>query len=177
MHRLASRITMALVTLTLLDLTGSVDAQQASKNQVPIKFPFVTVAQAVLIPLNPPILSAHLTGTGEAPLLGQYTFVGHQFVRLGPNGEPVACTDGVGALTGANGDALFINYSGLHHPTASPDVIGDNFTFTINGGTGRFAGASGSGRLTGEVKIGGAGPGKDLQSLILDGTVSTPRQP
>jgi hypothetical protein len=174
MKRLTCRISLALTTLALLGLAhpGPVGAQQAPANQVPFKFPLVAVADGFLLPLNPPILSANLSGTGEAAPLGKFTFAAHQFVRLGVHGEGVACTDGIGVLTGSNGDAIYITYSGLHHPTADPNVTGDEFVFIVTGGSGRFAGASGNGTLIGEVKIGGGPDGKALQSLVADGTVS-----
>jgi hypothetical protein len=177
MKRLTCRISLALTTLALLGLThpGPVGAQQAPANQVPFKFPLVATAEAFPLPFVPPILSANLSGTGEAAPLGQYTFAAHQFVRLGVHGEPVACTDGIGVLSGSNGDAIYITYSGLHHPTADPKVTGDEFTFIVTGGSGRFAGASGNGTLIGEVRIGGGPGGKDIQSLVADGTVSAPK--
>jgi hypothetical protein len=177
MKRLTYQISLALTILALLGLAHPcpVGAQQPPANQVPFKFSLVEIGEAFLLPFNPPMLSVHLTAAGEAVPLGQYTFAAHQFVRLGVRGEPVACTDGIGVLTGSGGDAIYITYSGLHHPMADPKVVGDEFTFVITGGSGRFAGASGSGTMLGEVRIGGGPGGKDQANLAVDGTISAPK--
>ena len=47
-------------------------------------------------------------------------------------------------FTAANGDTLTANFTGKSSPTATPGVILIVETATISGGTGRFAGATGS---------------------------------
>lgn len=56
-------------------------------------------------------------------------------------------------LTAANGDELFIDYTAT---TPLPDATGAIHpagTFTIVGGTGRFAGATGGGTLTADANV------------------------
>jgi len=60
--------------------------------------------------------------------------------------------DGHAVVTRKNGDKLNIHYTGLS-PAPSPDDTGvghlnDDLEFVIEGGTGRFENATGSGRLT-----------------------------
>src|SRR5207249_8606528 len=47
-------------------------------------------------------------------------------------------------FTAANGDTLFADFTGEATPTATPGVLYIEETATITGGTGRFAGATGS---------------------------------
>ena len=51
---------------------------------------------------------------------------------------------GSGVYTAANGDSLFVDLVGHGVPTENPDVISIVDVQTITGGTGRFAGATGS---------------------------------
>jgi hypothetical protein len=47
-------------------------------------------------------------------------------------------------FTAANGDTLFADFTGQATPTATPGVLYIEETAIITGGTGRFAGATGS---------------------------------
>ena len=47
-------------------------------------------------------------------------------------------------FTAANGDTLRASFTGLGTPTATPGIASIVETATITGGTGRFAGATGS---------------------------------
>ena len=65
---------------------------------------------------------------------------------------PQNSIDGHAVVTRKNGDKLRIHYTGLS-PAPSPDDTGvghldDDLEFVIEGGTGRFENATGSGRLT-----------------------------
>jgi hypothetical protein len=63
-------------------------------------------------------------------------------------------------MTAANGDRLYATYSGTVDPLAGVegDVISGVTHFTITGGTGRFAGASGSGDMSFEGTLHFASP-------------------
>jgi len=51
-------------------------------------------------------------------------------------------------ITAANGDRIFVSGNGVSCPTSSnPPTFQDTVTFTVTGGTGRFAQASGSGQV------------------------------
>jgi hypothetical protein len=66
-------------------------------------------------------------------------------------------------LTGSNGDKLFIAYEGVLAPVATTAIdgkFGVTATYEVAGGTGRFAGATGGGEVTGDylfAEYGGVG--------------------
>lgn len=93
-------------------------------------------------------------GIGEATHLGRFsvriTFCVDATDLLDDGqltaGESVPYDNGVGTLTAANGDELWIAVAGAVLPSDHPDYdfeFADPFTFT--GGTGRFQGAGGGG--------------------------------
>jgi hypothetical protein len=102
---------------------------------------------------NPPIFKIF----GTAPATG--TFVGkNATLETTEKATPQPPTyqqnevDGHAVVTRKNGDKLNIHYNGLS-PAPSPDDTGvghlaDDLEFVIEGGTGRFENATGSGRLT-----------------------------
>ena len=51
---------------------------------------------------------------------------------------------GTGVLTAANGDSIFTEFTAVGIPTENPDVSFITEVHTITGGTGRFAGATGT---------------------------------
>ena len=90
-------------------------------------------------------------GAGHATHLGHYTEVGS--VSFAPTGNPdVLAVDGWTIYTAADGDELHALVSGeLDTSTGSITV-----TVTYDGGTGRFADASGTSSLVGQMLGGGA---------------------
>jgi hypothetical protein len=91
---------------------------------------------------SPLTLLVEGTGTGNATQLGQFTFDYDESVNL---------STGVGTgtyeFTAASGDKLTASWTGAGFPTADPTVLRIVENATINGGTGRFANASGSFRV------------------------------
>ena len=85
-----------------------------------------------------PIASATRDGGGTATYLGKYT----EHITLQIN---VLTRHGIGAatFTAANGDTLTATVEGQATP-ASPGVLSIVEVYTITGGTGRFAGATGT---------------------------------
>ena len=81
----------------------------------------------------------HLVGTGTATHLGRYTLTGELVLDAETIAGPERMT-----LMAANGDLLFA--SGTAQGTPSEDGLTVNSVedLTITGGTGRFAGATGS---------------------------------
>src|SRR5216683_6958248 len=53
--------------------------------------------------------------------------------------------------TGANGDSVFLTVNDTICPTSTPGAFQLNGSFTVTGGTGRFADASGSGTVQASV--------------------------
>lgn len=74
--------------------------------------------------------------------------------------------DGQLTLTAANGDELDVTY---HAQSAFPDATGaihPQGTYTIDGGTGRFAGATGGGSLAADANV-----NDPATTATLDGTI------
>ena len=86
-----------------------------------------------------PTFTLDATGSGNATQLGLHTisFQGQVFI-------PTRTGALTSTLVAANGDSLFADGSGQGTPTEDPNVVSIVETYTIRGGTGRFAGASGS---------------------------------
>ena len=82
-------------------------------------------------------------------------------------GGPTAFSNGDLVLTAANGDQLHIVYSGNPVPTPTPPIAKLTGKFTIDGGTGRFAQASGTARSAASENF-ATGQGQ----LNLDGTIA-----
>jgi hypothetical protein len=165
-----TRLTLTLLAPLGLALPGV--AQQPPLELKPFKATLMGNGEGLTLPVSPPIVSQHLSGTGQADLLGQFTFVEHAIVHLGPDGMPLSFTDGVEVLTAANGDAIFLSYSGLPRPTTAPGGFIGEMAFTIAGGRGRFAGATGSGVMT---SMATAAPPKVSFTRTLEGTITAPK--
>ena len=102
--------------------------------------------------------------TGNATQLGQFTLAIPHLVNR-------ATRTAIGSyqFTAANGDTLSADFTGQATPTATPGVIYIVETATITGGTGRFAGATGS--FTSE-RLYDTIAGTTIGSF--EGTISTP---
>ncbi len=89
--------------------------------------------------INFPIMSVNATGSGNATQLGQFTVTYQVAVNL-------LTVSGPGSIqfVAANGDSLFGQGSGQATDTGTPGVFNIVETYTVTGGTGRFAGAGGS---------------------------------
>ena len=84
------------------------------------------------------LIGAIPTGSGTATHLGQWTVAGT--VHYTPDSNGVLRSSGEATLTAANGDKLQFQIDGILDPVAAVD----QGVFRFVGGTGRFAGASGS---------------------------------
>ncbi len=80
-----------------------------------------------------------LTGRGNATHLGLFTYHLQAELNL-----PTLSATASAALVAADGSTLFLEGSGQGTPTEVPGVVSIVETFTITGGTGRFAGATGN---------------------------------
>ena len=106
-----------------------------------------------------------VTGTGHATELGTYS--AHYRECLLPATGTV--TAGSFTLTAANGDMVFGTYGGQAFPTDDPNVLTYDDPGVITGGTGRFAGASGSVTQSGLANLAAGN-----YEGILTGSVSSP---
>ena len=72
-------------------------------------------------------------------------------------------------FTAANGDTLTAGFTGQGTPTTDPVVFSIVETATITGGTGRFAGATGSFIVTRSFSF-----ATNLTTGSIEGTISSP---
>ena len=87
-----------------------------------------------------PIVHVTATGSGEATQLGHFT-VSYQ---VDVNVQTGAGTGLSAQFVAANGDSLFADGSGQASPTGTPGTLNIVENYTITGGTGRYANASGT---------------------------------
>ena len=110
----------------------------AAGEQVPFRGRLEGIV-ATVTPLTPPFVAVTLEGEGNATQLGHFD-VSSSLVANAADGTAV----GTYEFTAANGDTLTADYTEYFAPTDVPGVFADVITATITGGTGRFAGATGS---------------------------------
>ena len=133
MKRYSFAASLMLAVLAVLGLTGPA----AAGEQVPFKGSLE--GDVTIDPLTPPFVEVDVDADGNATELGQFEVdIPHVVNRA--NGTAVGSYE----FTAANGDALFADFTGHSTPTETPGVLYIVETATITGGTGRFAGATGS---------------------------------
>jgi hypothetical protein len=128
-----------LAMLSLIVLVSTAFAAPAAA-EVPVPFKGTireaTETHAVIFPY----FYVNGNGSGNATHLGLFTYSYQAKVHL-----PDRVGEGLFAqFTAANGDRLIAEGTGKGVPTDTPNVTLVTENFTITGGTGRFAGASGS---------------------------------
>jgi hypothetical protein len=111
----------------------------ATAQDVPFKGRLEGAFTVTFDPPPSPFFSVLLEGTGNATLLGRFTVEA-------PHRVNSATGNAIGsfAFRAANGDMLTADFTGASSPTPTPGVFAVVETATITGGTGRFAGATGS---------------------------------
>jgi hypothetical protein len=110
------------------------------------------------------MLQQEIVGIGQATHLGQSTFSVVSTVDM--TTPPPFSQGGTGAFVAANGDELYVSFTG----TATPDGQGNNaliILFTVTGGSGRFENASGN--LTCYTVVQPGVPGGEI---TVEGTIS-----
>jgi len=86
-----------------------------------------------------PIAYVDATGVGNATHLGLFTYHLQAELYL-----PTLTASTSTTLIAANGDMIFGEGSGQGTPTGTPGIVSIVETYTITGGTGRFASATGN---------------------------------
>jgi len=162
-------------TLTALALTGLAlharAAESPTQSLIPFKASAVVTTDSIMIPMTPPIVPTRVAySSGQSDLLGPFTGIAHQITRLNADGTRLSITEGVGVWTAANGDSIFLSYSGMYPPSSTPDQILFQKAVAITGGTGRFAGASGSGAINGVVDV-----VKKQITMTFEGKITPPK--
>ena len=160
-HSSIGRLTLAL--LAVLALAGPAAAERQEK-LVPFRGQLEGVA--TVAPLAPPFVAVNIEGGGNATQLGRFE-VSIPHVTNRSNGTAV----GTYVFTAANGDTLTADFTSQVTPTDVPGVVSVEVTATFTGGTGRFAGATGS---FDAERVADMVHGTVTESF--DGTISTPRR-
>jgi hypothetical protein len=90
--------------------------------------------------VTPPTMFVDATGSGNATQLGSFTmsFQGEVFLPT------LFAASESATLVGADGSSIFGEGSGQGTLTGTPGIVSIVETYTITGGTGRFAGATGN---------------------------------
>ncbi len=151
-HRLAT------VLMAALAASGAVAGPKPTPFEARL-----TLTESVMFTGAPPCFAIGSTqAVGHATHLGKVTATSHDCINpqgvFNPSGPNSFSFSSLGAgATGlvfiaANGDFLFVTYSGLFtaQPSKPHRITGQ---FIITGGTGRFAGATGGGVLAGYEDI------------------------
>ncbi len=116
-----------------------------------IKFSLGTQEQVGYTPTCPSQFGGTLSGSGKGTHLGVISLSASDCIIPMQN---YFISNGNLTITAANGDKLTGTYSGSFIPTDNPSIyMYDDFTIQITGGTGRFAGAAGSGTLEGTSNV------------------------
>jgi hypothetical protein len=130
--------TVLYLQMTALLLTAALAGSAAAEKEVPFRGSFQGVDIA---DVQFPKLFVDGSGSGNATHLGRFTLAYELEVDLLT--LPIE-SFGSSVFTAANGDSLFTDIIGLATPTENADVVSIVEVHTITGGTGRFAGATGS---------------------------------
>ena len=163
-HNSILRLTLTLLAMLALAGPAAAGRQRRQEKQVPFRGQLEGVA--TVAPRTPPFVSVDIEGSGHATQLGNFE-VSIPHVTNRSNGTAVGSYE----FTAANGDTLTADFTESFAPTDVPGVFSDVITATITGGTGRFAGATGSfvsDRVADHVT--------GIVSDSFEGTISTPRQ-
>lgn len=126
-------------SLIAFALLFSLTSPAAAAEQVPFRGSLDAVV--TITPINPPVVSIRIEGSGIATHLGRYTIefnaVVNQATRTQIGPAPIV-------ITAANGDTITAEGSGGQGAVVAPGVLSIVDPATITGGTGRFADATGS---------------------------------
>ena len=118
---------------------------------------------ATVTPLTPPFASVLIVGTGNATQLGRFTVEVPHIVN-----QATRIAEGSYLFTAANGDTLTADFTG-QATLVAPGVLSIVETAIITGGTGRFAGATGTFSAARMFY-----PATGATTGSFEGTISTP---
>lgn len=156
-------LSKGLMVLLTVALSGTVfERPMSAARTVPFRASFTTeFTSSVAFPF----VYVTVNGEGQALHLGR--------TQAATTNQTVNLITGAGTatytLTAANGDTLVIDMT-VHTDFPSPTLATFAGSFTIVGGTGRFADASGSGSIDGSASF--TGPTNGIGEFSLDGVIS-----
>ena len=127
----------------------------------PTSPPTLTTFTAPPLPL-PPVISQVDTGTCELTHLGRAALYGELEINFATGTQ-----SGWRTLTAANGDELYLAVTG-RNAGAVGGLVTIDAQLTIVGGTGRFAGATGSARGTGTANLATRSTSVSIEGTIND---------
>ena len=129
---------MSIVTIIAgILVSATLVAAASMRKEMPLKGSFKAVETSQP---NLPIVHVTATGSGEATQLGRFT-VSYQ---VDVNVQTGAGTGLSAQFVAANGNSLFAEGTGQASPSGTPGTVNIIENYTITGGTGRFANASGT---------------------------------
>jgi hypothetical protein len=128
-----SSASLTLAVVVVLGLSGPVAAGEN------VHFKGHLEGDVTITPLAPPFVAVNIEGSGKASHLGKFT-VDIPHVVNAAKGTAAGSYE----FTAADGDTLTADFTGQGTPSGTPGVLAIVETATITGGTGRFAGATGS---------------------------------
>lgn len=135
MKQIVGSTAIALLLLIIM-ASATFAAPAAVEKELLLKGSFdATETQQVVFP----IAYVDATGVGNATQLGLFTYRLQAELYL-----PTLTASASATLIAANGDMIFGEGSGQGTPTGTPGIVSIVETYTITGGTGRFAGATGN---------------------------------
>ena len=155
-----ARLTLPLLALLALAAPAAAEGQ---RKQVPFRGRMEGLA--TVTPLTGPFVAVDIEESGNATQLGRFEVSSSNVTNRADR-----TAVGTFEFTAANGDTLTADFTERFAPTDVPGVFSDVITATITGGTGRFAGATGSfvsDRVADHVT--------GIVSDSFEGTISTPR--
>ena len=133
MNRYRSTVCLTLTALAVLLFARPV----AAAAEVPFSGSLEgVVSHTTVDPVTDAVL---VEATGTASQLGRFAVIAPHRVNT-----PTRTAAGSYEFTAANGDKVYAEFTGRAQPTSTLGVIAIVETATITGGTGRFAGATGS---------------------------------
>ena len=128
--------TIAAMLLLIILASTTFAAPIAAEKEFLLKGSFeATETQQVVFPIG----YVDATGVGNATHLGLFTYRLQAELFI-----PTLTASASATLIAANGDMIFGEGSGQGTPTGTPGIVSIVETYTITGGTGRFAGATGN---------------------------------
>jgi hypothetical protein len=132
----------SLLYLQLIALlsTASFAGPKAAQKQVPFHGTIQTLETVESVEF--PIVFNTSIGKGNATHLG--TFTQALDVEINISDPALSTATGTGVLTAANGDSFFSEFTAFATNTETPAVVFITEVHTITGGTGRFAGTTGT---------------------------------
>ena len=135
----------------------------AAGNEVPFRGSLA--GTATVTPLDPPMASVLIEASGNASQLGAFTLEFPHLVN-----QATRTGTGTYTLTAANGDTVTADVTGLATLVA-PGVLTVAETAVITGGTGRFAGATGTFAVERTFFV-----ATGVTTGTFEGTISSPGQ-